>query len=211
MREQDRRGMWTPDCWCVHCLHCQLCLMCELSIYYVFVMWPDCQPITQRNAADCDSLCGLRHKLLIKYIKSLRCSHTFTKTQTYLYTHRNPPVPSTCMIQNQTMVNIFSGCFNWLLQGSSGWRWWNVLSPQLLMTCAGCAWFSSTLCSTICGFSLLKEKEALWTTIESLQVLLTQPLLGFVWVSRSGNSCPDLQTKRAIFNGIWSSFNWERW
>lgn len=208
MREQDRRGMWTPDCWCVHCLHCQLCLMCELSIYYVFVMWPDCQPITQRNAADCDGLCGLRHKLLIKYIKSL-----------LTHIHKNIDVPvhaqkstcTMCMVQNQMVVNIFSSCFRWLLRESSGWRWWNVLIPQLLMTCAGRAWFSSTPCCTIYGSSLLKEKGALWTTIESLQVLLIQPLLGFVWVSRSGNSCPDLQTKRAIFNGIWSSFNWERW
>lgn len=50
------------------------------------------------------------------------------------------------------------------------------------------------------GVSLLKEKEPLWTTIDNLQVLLIQPLLGSVWVSRSG-------TKRAIFNCIWSSSN----
>lgn len=55
------------------------------------------------------------------------------------------------------------------------------------------------------GVSLLKEKEPLWTTIDNLQVLLIQPLPGSVWVSRSGNSCPELQTKRAIFNCIWSS------
>ena len=64
-----------------------------------------------------------------------------------------------------------------------------------------------SLCSLLhCGCYLLPEREALWTTIRNLLVFLMHPTLGSVQLSRSGNSCPELQTQRVIFNCVWSGF-----
>lgn len=72
-------------------------------------------------------------------------------------------------------------------------------SPAALVLGVSCLFFLHYLLP--CGCSLLTEREALWITIRNLLVFLMQPALGSVQLSRSGNSCPEPQT-RAIFNCV---------